>query len=52
MEKLTLKNKDWYSIKDFMDKYGIRSNATVYAMVKDGRATQDKFMGKRIFSKS
>lgn len=50
MEKVTIKGKDWFSIKDFMGKYGIKSNATVYNMVKDGRALQNKFMGKRIFA--
>lgn len=50
MEKITLKGKDFYSIRDFMEKYGIKSNATVYNMVKDGRAVQDRFMGKRIFA--
>lgn len=52
MEKLTIKGRDWYSIDDFMAKYGIRSNATVYSMVKDGRAVANKFMGKRIFALS
>jgi len=52
MEKITLEKKDWYSIKDFMEKYGIKSNATVYAMVKDGRASASKWMGKRIFTKT
>ena len=50
MEKVTIKGKDWFSINDFMEKYGIKSNATVYAMVKDGRAFANKFLGKRIFS--
>lgn len=52
MEKITIKGKDWYSIADFMEKYNVKSNATVYNMVKDGRAIADKFMGKRIFAKS
>lgn len=51
MEKIVRKNKEWFSINDFMEKHGIRSNATVYKMVKDGRAEMDTFMGKRIFTK-
>lgn len=50
MEKVKIKGKEWYSIFDFMTTYNIKSNATVYNMVKDGRALQDKFMGKRIFA--
>jgi hypothetical protein len=50
MEKIVKNGKEWFSIKDFMEKYGVRSNATVYNMVKDGRALMDRFMGKRIFS--
>lgn len=50
MEKVRLKGKDYFSISDFMEKYSIGSNATVYAMVRDGRAIKDKFMGKVVFS--
>ena len=51
MDKIVKNNKDWFSIADFMEKYGIGSNATVYNMVKDGRAEMSEFMGKRIFAK-
>ena len=50
MDKITIANREWYSIQDFMEQYNIKSNATVYAMIKDGRALADKFMGKRIFA--
>jgi len=50
MEKIVRNNREWYSIMDFMERHNIKSNATVYNMVKDGRALMDKFMGKRIFS--
>lgn len=50
MEKVKKDNKTWYDVKGFMSTYGIKSNATVYAMCRDGRAKMDKFMGKRVFS--
>lgn len=50
MDKIVMNNKEWYSIIDFMNKYNIKSNATVYAMVKDKRALASWFMGKRIFA--
>jgi hypothetical protein len=50
MEKIVKDGKDWFSIKDFMERHKIKSNATVYAMCKDKRASMSQFMGKRIFS--
>jgi len=49
IDKLEINGIEFFTIKDFMTKYEIRSNATVYKMVRDGRAVQRKFLGRSVF---
>jgi hypothetical protein len=49
MEVITIKDKKFYSMAKFCDLGGIKSEKTVYNMVKDGRVEQKKMFNKSFF---
>jgi len=51
MEKITIDKIDWYLIDDFMDKYGIKSNKTVYNKVKDKTVLSKSIYGRIRFAR-
>ena len=49
MEVITINDKKFYSIAKFCEFGDIKSEKTVYNMVKDGRVEQKKMLNKSFF---